>query len=164
MVRFLIRCTNLLTATAGDIVHTSLLNMDIVVLNSEEVANELLEGRSRIYSDRPYMATTELCVLFVFIKCILINCFLYSFGWEWTTTLARYGAMFNTHRRIFHEVLRSEAALTYRPKQLKKSYEMLTFLLLDPANYSRHFEASVLICCSLISFELYYKIAFRHRS
>ena len=74
-MRFLIRCTNLLTATAGDIVHTSLLNMDIVVLNSEEVANELLEGRSRIYSDRPYMATTELCVLFVFIKYILINCF-----------------------------------------------------------------------------------------
>lgn len=35
-----------------------LLNADIVVLNSASVATELLEKRSRIYSDRPLIPTT----------------------------------------------------------------------------------------------------------
>ncbi|OJA10464.1 hypothetical protein AZE42_05710 [Rhizopogon vesiculosus] len=109
--------------TYGDIVYTRLLNMDMIILNSEEVANELLEGRSRIYSDRPYIATIDL------------------FGWEWTTSLARYGAMFNTHRRLYHQVFRSEAALTYRPKQLQKAYEMLPSIHHNPENYAGHFEA-----------------------
>jgi hypothetical protein len=49
---------------AGDIVYTHILNMEIIVLNSEEVAIELLENRSRIYSDRPYIAMSDLCASF----------------------------------------------------------------------------------------------------
>jgi len=54
-----------LISAAGDIIYTSALNMDIIVLNSEQVATELLENRSKIYSDRPFFATTDLCVLYV---------------------------------------------------------------------------------------------------
>lgn len=36
-----------------------LLGMDVVVLNSRSVATELLEKRSQIYSDRPFIATVE---------------------------------------------------------------------------------------------------------
>ncbi|KAG1727776.1 cytochrome P450 [Suillus paluster] len=108
--------------TYGDIIYTRALNMEIIVLNSEEVANELLEKRSRVYSDRPYIATTDL------------------FGWEWATSLARYGARFRIHRRLYHQVFRSEVALTYRPRQLQKAYEMLKFILHDPSHYAGHFE------------------------
>ncbi|OAX34999.1 cytochrome P450 [Rhizopogon vinicolor AM-OR11-026] len=109
--------------TYGDIVYTSALGMDIVVLNSEEVANELLEGRSRIYSDRPYISTRDL------------------FGWEWATPFLRYGERFKTHRRLFHQVFRPEAVLSYRPKQLQKAFEMLSRLFHDPTGYAGHFES-----------------------
>ncbi|OAX31481.1 cytochrome P450, partial [Rhizopogon vinicolor AM-OR11-026] len=108
--------------TYGDIVYTSVLSMDIIVLNSEEVANELFEGRSRIYSDRPYIATRDL------------------FGWEWATSLLRHGEKFKTHMRVYHQFFRPEAVLSYRPKQLQKAYAILPSILEDPAGYAGHFE------------------------
>ena len=44
---------------SGDILYLRLLDMDVVVLNSPLVATELLEKRSQMYSDRPYMATVK---------------------------------------------------------------------------------------------------------
>lgn len=38
----------------------------LIILNSEQVANELLEDRSVVYSDRPHIATRDLCALFMF--------------------------------------------------------------------------------------------------
>jgi hypothetical protein len=45
---------------AGDLVYSRLLGKDIIILNSENVAKELLENRSKNYSDRPYLITCEL--------------------------------------------------------------------------------------------------------
>ena len=60
-------CYNTLSATstqagihAGDIVYSRLLGKDIIIINSEKIAKELLENRSRNYSDRPYLITTEM--------------------------------------------------------------------------------------------------------
>ena len=50
--------------TLGDLIYTRVLGRDIIIINSEEVAKDLLENRSRNYSDRPYLATTSLQVLF----------------------------------------------------------------------------------------------------
>lgn len=100
--------------TYGDIIYTRTLNMEIIVLNSEEVTDELL--------DRPYVATSDV------------------FGWDWTTPLTRYGERFTIHRRLHHQVFRSEAALTYRRRQLQKAYEMLTLILHDPTHYDGHFK------------------------
>ena len=47
----------------GDLIYTRLLGKDIIIINSEKVARELLERRSRNYSDRPYLITNELWVL-----------------------------------------------------------------------------------------------------
>ena len=41
----------------GDIVYVRLLDMDVIVLNSSSVAARLLDKRSRIYSDRPFIET-----------------------------------------------------------------------------------------------------------
>lgn len=37
----------------GDLVHLSALGQSIVIINSYEVANELLSKRAALYSDRP---------------------------------------------------------------------------------------------------------------
>ncbi|OAX42469.1 cytochrome P450 [Rhizopogon vinicolor AM-OR11-026] len=46
--------------TYGKLVYTRLLGIDMVVLNSETVARELLDKRSAIYSDRPVIRTSQL--------------------------------------------------------------------------------------------------------
>ena len=46
----------------GDIVYSRLVGKDIIIINSEKIAKDLLENRSRNYSDRPYMITTDMSV------------------------------------------------------------------------------------------------------
>lgn len=46
----------------GDLVYSRLLGKDIIIINSERVAEDLLENRSSNYSDRPYLITSELSV------------------------------------------------------------------------------------------------------
>lgn len=40
--------------------YITLLGQEFIVISTEEIAHELLEKRSSIYSDRPYMLTNEL--------------------------------------------------------------------------------------------------------
>lgn len=47
----------------GDIYMIRVLKQNIIVINSEKIARELLDRRSRIYSDRPYLATRIPCVV-----------------------------------------------------------------------------------------------------
>lgn len=42
-----------ITIFTGEIVHINIFGQDIIFLNSVRVANDLLEKRSSIYSDRP---------------------------------------------------------------------------------------------------------------
>jgi len=46
----------------GDLIFVRNLDEEIVVVNSQHIAEALLDKRSRIYSDRPYLATLEPCV------------------------------------------------------------------------------------------------------
>ena len=55
-----------------------------MVINSLDVAREILDNRSAIYSDRPYLVMGgELC------------------GWNRTTVLAPYGPRLKEHRSLF---------------------------------------------------------------
>jgi hypothetical protein len=44
---------------SGDIVYSRVLGQHIIIINSIEVARELLDRRSAIYSDRPFIKTNE---------------------------------------------------------------------------------------------------------
>lgn len=46
---------------AGDLIYTRLLGKDVLIINSEKVAKDLLENRSTNYSDRPYLILNEKC-------------------------------------------------------------------------------------------------------
>lgn len=51
-----------LSSQLGDIVYLNILGKSIVLLNSERVANDLLDQRSTIYSDRPSLPFFDMLV------------------------------------------------------------------------------------------------------
>ncbi|KAG1775192.1 cytochrome P450 [Suillus placidus] len=116
----------------GDIIHSRILNQDVIILNSEEVARALLEKRSSNYSDRPRFATMELQTY--------SYCRSSRFGITFRTVMRSYGDAWRRHRRIYHQAFRPEAAVIYRPMQLRKAHQLLVGLLHDPAKYELHLE------------------------
>ncbi|EGO24632.1 hypothetical protein SERLADRAFT_390194 [Serpula lacrymans var. lacrymans S7.9] len=46
--------------TYGDIVYSRFLNQDVIIINSERVAKDLLDLRSKNYSDKPVVASLEM--------------------------------------------------------------------------------------------------------
>ncbi|KAG1847809.1 uncharacterized protein F5891DRAFT_934618, partial [Suillus fuscotomentosus] len=44
----------------GKIIHCRILGIDMIIINSESIARELLDKRSAIYSDRPVIPTNEM--------------------------------------------------------------------------------------------------------
>ncbi|KAF8548645.1 hypothetical protein OG21DRAFT_1516106 [Imleria badia] len=54
-------------------IYSRLLGKDIIIVNSEKIAQDLLENRSKNYSERPYINTTELCGLgFIMMSAYLL--------------------------------------------------------------------------------------------
>ncbi|KAG1844662.1 cytochrome P450 [Suillus subalutaceus] len=93
----------------------------VVVINSQHVAEALMDKRSRIYSDRPYLATVE------------------PFGWSVNFAFTRYGDEWRLCRRLFHQTFRPDSALKFRPMQLNRARELIVNLIDDPRHYHSHF-------------------------
>ncbi|KAH7928976.1 cytochrome P450 [Leucogyrophana mollusca] len=106
----------------GDIFITRLLGRDYVIVNSEAIATELLDERSHNYSDRPLIATRL------------------PFGWDFSFVFAPYGPEWRARRRLFHQAFRADAALEYRPMQLRRSRMLLLDLLESPQRYAMHIQ------------------------
>ncbi|KAG0700293.1 cytochrome P450 [Suillus ampliporus] len=106
----------------GGLIYIRLFGQDNIVINSEEIARELLENRSHNYSDRPELATNEL------------------FGIDWTTAFMRYGSRWRTQRKIIQQSFRQDVVPNFRPTQVAKSHELLLNLLEDPSGYPKHVE------------------------
>ncbi|KAH7925827.1 cytochrome P450 [Leucogyrophana mollusca] len=121
----------------GDLVYSRLLNQEIVVINSEKVAKDLLEKRSNNYSDRPNIVTNEL------------------FGVGFNSILMRYGPRWRLHRRLFHQALRPEASLSFRPMQLRKTRQLLLNLLEEPTSFAEHIQthSSSIIMSAVYDYE-----------
>ncbi|KAG2136656.1 cytochrome P450 [Suillus clintonianus] len=85
------------------------------------VAEALLDKRSRIYSDRPTIATVE------------------PFGWSVVFAFAPYGDEWRLCRRLFHQTFRPDSALKFRPMQMRRAREMIVNLIDDSQHYHTHF-------------------------
>ncbi|OAX30897.1 cytochrome P450 [Rhizopogon vinicolor AM-OR11-026] len=105
----------------GDIIYARLLNKPVVVINSEEVANDLLVLRSAIYSDRPQSIVFEF------------------FGPDFMAFMA-YGDRWRLHRRIFHQSFRLAAISTYHTTLRRSAHKMLFGFLQNPTDYTSHFQ------------------------
>lgn len=104
----------------GDLVYCNLLGNHFVIINSEKLAQELLDRRSHIYSDRPYISTNEL------------------FGMDFNTGLLSYGSTWRLHRKLFRIALGKDVTPTYMPMQLQKVHQFLQNLLDSPQDYANH--------------------------
>ncbi|KAG2032098.1 cytochrome P450 [Suillus americanus] len=121
----------------GDMVYTKLFGQDNIVINSEEIARDLLENRSQNYSDRPEIATNEL------------------FGVNHTTAFMRYNDRWRLHRKILHQSFRQDVVPDFRLMQVAKTHELLLNLLEDPSGYPKHLEvhAGSIIMSAVYSYD-----------
>ncbi len=120
------------------------LGQNLVVINSAEVAEDLLAKRSRIYSDRP-----EITVMGMYVFCRLCRVFLcqlatYRAGWHINMGLKHYGEEWRRDRRIMQQRLRREETSVLHPVHLNKCKALLHDLLTDQAHFEEHFKRYVL--------------------
>jgi cytochrome P450 len=123
------------------LVFARILDQNMVVINSQHVAQALLDKRSGIYSDRPYVATVEPCVLPVFTYIQSIWCSDRS-GWSVNFAFTGYNDEWRRCRRLFHQTFRPDSALKFRPMQMRRAREMIVNLIDNPQHYRFHFATS----------------------
>ncbi|KAF8161643.1 cytochrome P450 [Crassisporium funariophilum] len=104
----------------SDILFLTTLGHHLLIVNTREVADELFERRSRLYSDRPWIPITDLM------------------GLEYNIPLMRYGQGWRMHRKICQQVLRQKAIGAFEPVQIHKVNKMLKGLLDTPDKFDQH--------------------------
>ncbi|KAF8525402.1 cytochrome P450, partial [Gautieria morchelliformis] len=105
----------------GDLVYLNVLGQSIVIISSPDIAYELFEKRSSIYSDRyKFEMAAELM------------------GWDWLVTFMPYGEKWRRHRRTIHQHFHPDAATRYEPVQLRHTRELLTQLYETPEQFAEH--------------------------
>uniref|UniRef100_A0A8H7XY19 Cytochrome P450 n=1 Tax=Psilocybe cubensis TaxID=181762 RepID=A0A8H7XY19_PSICU len=102
------------------IVHAESLGNHVTVLNKREDAEELLEQRAKVYSDRVTMPIFNLL------------------GWEYNVALMPYGDEWRQHRRVCQQNFNPHAAQRYETIQLDKIRRFLKGLLETPEDYANH--------------------------
>ncbi|KAG2754014.1 cytochrome P450 [Suillus brevipes Sb2] len=106
----------------GDIVYSRVLGQHIIIINSIEVARELLDRRSAIYSDRPFVRANE------------------EFGTSFNTAYLPYGETLRVHRKLFHQTFGAEASVEYRDLYFRRAYELVIDLISAPHKLEKHLE------------------------
>ncbi|KAG1845229.1 cytochrome P450 [Suillus tomentosus] len=107
----------------GEIVYSRLFSQDIVIINSERVAHDLLDRRSHNYSTRPPGLVHVLGF----------------FCHDYSTVFLPYSDKWRLHRRIFHEAFHLEAVSSFRPIQTRNAHNLIRNLLASPEVYGTHF-------------------------
>ncbi|KZT69384.1 cytochrome P450 [Daedalea quercina L-15889] len=106
----------------GDVIYVKMLATPTLVINSIEVAQDLLDRRGRRYSGRPY---------FTVISDLL--------GWGEAITSLQLGERLRKQRRWLHESFYDKSALDMaQPTQLREAKVLLQCLLDNPECYSEH--------------------------
>jgi len=95
----------------------------MLILNSLEAAQDLLDKRSAIYSDRPNF--------------VLLNDLM---GWQNASTHVRYGPRFRKHRRFIQQTFNSQAVASLRPVQEREICYLIQNLIDKPERISQHLQ------------------------
>ncbi|KAF9222448.1 cytochrome P450 [Gyrodon lividus] len=114
----------------GDLVYSRFFNKDIIIINSQKIAKDLLEDRSSNYSDRPNLVTNKL------------------FGIGFNTVFMPYGERWRLQRRLFHQSFKADSVSRFVPMQRRKAHQLLHRLLESPELCFEHlfeYTSSVII-------------------
>ncbi|KAG2032256.1 cytochrome P450 [Suillus americanus] len=109
--------------TYGKIIHSRIFGIDLIIINSETIARELLDKRSANYSTRPVIRTNELA------------------GLTFNTALLPYGETLREHRKIFHQVLKAEVSVSYHEMYSRHANELVINLLGATSDLQKHTQA-----------------------
>ncbi|KAK0223440.1 cytochrome P450 [Armillaria fumosa] len=108
------------TTTYGDIIYLDTPGNPTIIINSAQAADDLLEKRSRNYSDRPDFTMTMLT------------------GWGRILSFMRYSDWWRMHRRMFHQYFQPRAVPAYYPVQMKATSVLLQQLHNSPDAFVQH--------------------------
>ncbi|KAF8074619.1 cytochrome P450 [Lyophyllum atratum] len=116
--------------TYGDVVHLKVLGKSLIILNSVQIAIDLLDKRSHKYSDRPHLPITNL--------------------WDIGDTLValQYGEEWRVQRKLVQQYFRQEKRKDHRPIQLREARILVQNLLATPedrADLLMRFSTAVII-------------------
>jgi len=106
---------------AGDVISVIILGLSIIILNSAKAAIDLLDKRSSIYSDRPYVAMAGDLI-----------------GWDHNVGLLPYNARFRETRRLMRGVLGPGAVGVFGELQEEECMKFLGKLLDTPEMFLAH--------------------------
>ncbi|PPR07643.1 hypothetical protein CVT24_006545 [Panaeolus cyanescens] len=98
-------------------IYFTVFGTKFLVLNDHNVAFDLLDKRSTIYSDRPRSIMLDLV------------------GWGFNMTLFNYGARWREHRRVMHRNLNKSAVREWRQLQTDVTHKFLKKLVLNPNDW-----------------------------
>jgi hypothetical protein len=103
-------------------VSVSVFGQHYIIVNSAKTAVELLEKKSRIYSDRPVLQMGGELV-----------------GWKDTLVLLPYGHRFRNYRKMFHKVIgTSEAMSKFHHIEEMETHRFLKYILAKPDELGSH--------------------------
>ncbi|KAI0047423.1 cytochrome P450 [Auriscalpium vulgare] len=106
----------------ADIVYYQVLGKNILVLNSFQAANDLLDKRSAVFSDRPRLP------LLKELK-----------GWDWNLLVMSYHEGFATHRRLVQQSFQpSVVTKDHHPVMQREVLVLLRNLLEQPIDFVPH--------------------------
>ncbi|KAJ7764633.1 cytochrome P450 [Mycena maculata] len=105
----------------GPLIMVEIMGQKMCIINSYRVANELLNDRSLIYSDRPAMP--------------MVNDLM---DWKFNMGLQPYGPDYKKHRRVFQHGFNRRESTGYQPVQMRENTLLLQKLLTDPDKYDSH--------------------------
>ena len=110
------------TFILGDICSITVLGQPIIIINSAEVARDMLDKKSAIYSDRPVLQMAGELV-----------------GWKRTLVLLPYGDRFRRYRRLFHRLIGSqEVVKRFFPGEELETRRFLRRVLMKPNDLAAH--------------------------
>ncbi|KAJ1306124.1 hypothetical protein OPQ81_010835 [Rhizoctonia solani] len=112
----------------SDIISLNVLGQTIVLLNSVNAATDLLDQRSTIYSDRPYLR--------VICDPLLLD-------WGNGIIVLPYGPRWKKQRRIMHEVLKPSVNVRNFALFERETYAMLKRLIQSPEGFEKEFRRTV---------------------
>jgi len=107
---------------AGDISHIEVPGQHLIVLNSVEIALELLDKKSSVYSDRPVLQMGGELV-----------------GWKHSLGFLSYGDRFRCYRKYIHRVIGSRAVMSvYEPVEEIETRRFLKRVFAKPEQLQAH--------------------------
>lgn len=103
----------------GDVMYLEVLGRKMIILDTLQAANDLLDKRSAIYKCRP--------------RFVVFN----NMGWNRALPLLQYGKRFLLHRKLFQNYFGRQESLLLSPISYEESIVMVRNLMDRSADYDR---------------------------